>query len=255
MEIHSAINSIPFSMPRPAGSTPPVSVYASDAALQRDDIATVTDTDADASVAGTAEPAQRTRATDPAQELTTDDERVLQLLKQRDTEVRAHEQAHVAAGGRYVTSSASYSYQTGPDGQRYAIGGEVGIDTASVSEDPAATLEKARTVRRAALAPAEPSGQDLRVASAAATMATNALSDLSELAQLQREQMLDKARAGEEAQTGAGTQTKTSVTSDAHQVGRNDTSPPVTLSARERLEQRIAAFFAGPAAGAISQFA
>ncbi|MGC9386038.1 MAG: putative metalloprotease CJM1_0395 family protein [Hydrogenovibrio sp.] len=106
-------------------------------------------------------------------------ERVVMQLKSRDMEVRAHEQAHVAAGGQYVTSGASYAYQTGPDGKRYAVGGEVGIDTSPISGDPQATLAKAQQVRAAALAPAEPSSQDMRVAAQATQMAAQARAELA----------------------------------------------------------------------------
>lgn len=104
--------------------------------------------------------------------------RMLRELEARDREVRTHEQAHKAAGGAHVTSGPSYVYQKGPDGQRYAIGGEVGIDTSPVEGDPQATIEKALTISRAALAPAQPSGQDLKVAQQAAQMLAQAQSDL-----------------------------------------------------------------------------
>lgn len=104
--------------------------------------------------------------------------REVQALKARDSEVRAHEQAHLAAAGGLATSGASFQYVTGPDGQRYATGGEVGIDVSPVPNDPQATLLKAETIRRAALAPAQPSGQDLSVASKAAAMANKASAEL-----------------------------------------------------------------------------
>ncbi|SDX73258.1 SprA-related family protein [Allochromatium warmingii] len=110
--------------------------------------------------------------------LTLDEQSLLEQLKQRDTEVRAHEQAHMAAGGGYITSGASYSYQTGPDGRRYAIGGEVGIDTAMNADDPEGNLIKARAIIRAALAPAEPSSQDVRVAASAREMEIIAQQDI-----------------------------------------------------------------------------
>lgn len=91
-------------------------------------------------------------------------------LQQRDQEVRAHEQAHIAAGGGHVRGGATYSYQTGPDGRQYATGGSVNIDVSPVPGNPEATEEKAQTVRRAALAPANPSAQDQKVASQAAAM-------------------------------------------------------------------------------------
>lgn len=91
----------------------------------------------------------------------------LRDLKRRDQQVRAHEQAHIAAGGRYISSGAQFSYQTGPDGKRYAVGGEVSIDTSTVPGDPEATIRKAEAVARAALAPADPSAQDQSVAASA----------------------------------------------------------------------------------------
>lgn len=92
----------------------------------------------------------------------------VQELQKRDREVRAHEAAHVAAGGAYVRGGPSFQYTTGPDGKSYATGGEVSIDSAPVPDDPAATIQKMRTVQRAALAPAQPSAQDRSVAAAAA---------------------------------------------------------------------------------------
>lgn len=110
----------------------------------------------------------------------TDSEiRALEQLKQRDREVRAHELAHVAAGGQYITSGANFSYQKGPDGRLYAVGGEVSISTSEVPQDPQATLEKAMTILRAALAPADPSSQDRQVAAQAAAMAQRARAEFS----------------------------------------------------------------------------
>lgn len=102
----------------------------------------------------------------------------MSALQARDREVRAHEMAHVAAGAGLVTRGASYTYQTGPDGQRYAIGGEVGIDT-SPGRTPEESLSKAERIRAAALAPAEPSGQDRQVAAQAARMASEARMELA----------------------------------------------------------------------------
>ncbi len=103
----------------------------------------------------------------------------IQALKDRDQEVKAHEQAHLAAAAGIAMGGAHFSYTTGPDGQRYATGGEVSIDVSEVSGNPRATLLKAETIRRAALAPARPSGQDYRVAAKAAAMANQAAIDLA----------------------------------------------------------------------------
>lgn len=111
-------------------------------------------------------------------DLSEDEQAQVARLKQRDQEVRTHEQAHLAAAGPHARGGATYEYQSGPDGQRYAIGGEVQIDTSPVEGDPAATIRKAQQVRAAALAPAEPSAQDRAVAGAASKMEAEAVKEL-----------------------------------------------------------------------------
>lgn len=101
----------------------------------------------------------------------------VEALKARDSDVRQHEQAHLAAGGGLAGGGATYSYQQGPDGKQYAIGGEVGIRLARGST-PQETISNAQTVQRAALAPADPSGQDRAVAAAAAQMEQQARIEL-----------------------------------------------------------------------------
>jgi len=102
-----------------------------------------------------------------AESLSQGEQKEVRELKERDRQVRAHEQAHLAAAGGLARSGAAFEYQTGTDGRRYAVGGEVSIDTAPVDGDPQATLRKAAHVRRAALAPADPSPQDRAVAAQA----------------------------------------------------------------------------------------
>lgn len=88
-------------------------------------------------------------------------------LKQTEEKVKAHEAAHKAVGGN-LASSASYSYTRGPDGRSYITGGEVQIDM-SDGRTPQETVSRMQQVIRAALAPADPSGQDRAVAAAAAS--------------------------------------------------------------------------------------
>jgi SprA-related family len=102
-----------------------------------------------------------------------EEQRIVQVLVVRDREVRAHEAAHIAVGRQYVVSGPSYTYQQGPDGRNYAIGGEVQLDVSEEAEAQA-TLNKAETVRRAAMAPAEPSAQDRQVAARASQLAAQA---------------------------------------------------------------------------------
>jgi len=107
-----------------------------------------------------------------AGELTQAQQDEVTQLKQRDKEVRTHEQAHQSAGAG-LTGAASYTYTSGPDGKQYATGGEVSIDASPVRNDPSATIQKMVRVIAAALAPADPSSQDRAVASqASSTMST-----------------------------------------------------------------------------------
>ena len=100
-------------------------------------------------------------------------------LKTRDAQVRAHEAAHMAAGGSLIQGGPTFDYQQGPDGKAYAVGGEVSIDTSPVAGNPRATIAKAQQIQAAALAPADPSGQDESVASQAASMASAAAAQLA----------------------------------------------------------------------------
>ena len=105
-------------------------------------------------------------------------QRAIESLRQRDQEVRLHEQAHLLTAGPYAKGAPSYTYQTGPDGKLYAVGGEVPIDLSAVPGDPQATLQKALTIRRAALAPTDPSETDQAVAAHATALAAQAQQEL-----------------------------------------------------------------------------
>ena len=132
-------------------------------------------------------------ALDPEADLSEEEQREVEKLKGRDREVRAHEQAHLAAAGSYAQGGPAYDYQRGPDNRQYAVGGEVQIDTSKVADDPEATIRKAQVIRRAAMAPAEPSSQDRRVASEAAKMETEAR---QEVAEQRREEMSGEGGEG-----------------------------------------------------------
>ncbi len=100
-------------------------------------------------------------------------------LQNVDREVRAHEQAHLNAAQGIAVSGAHFQYQVGPDGKSYAVAGDVQIDTSAVNNNPRATLHKAVSIQHAALAPANPSTQDHRVANQAAVMARQAQSEIA----------------------------------------------------------------------------
>ncbi|MDO6425450.1 putative metalloprotease CJM1_0395 family protein [Thalassotalea sp. 1_MG-2023] len=110
------------------------------------------------------------------------DQQLIRELQNRDKEVRSHEQAHATAGGAY-TGAPSYSFEVGPDGKKYAVEGEVSVDLSPIKGDPQATIAKLQKVYNAALAPANPSIQDSRVANKAAQLIAQAQSELYEITQ------------------------------------------------------------------------
>jgi hypothetical protein len=117
--------------------------------------------------------ADRVKAKEKEQiEQQVENQKIIRQLASRDREVRAHEQAHSAVGGQY-TGGPSYTYKRGPDGVSYAVGGEVSI-SAPPTGDPEVTLRAAEQIKRAALAPSDPSPQDRRVAAQAGQTALQA---------------------------------------------------------------------------------
>jgi len=133
-------------------------------------------------------------------ELTPEEKDIVEHLKQVDREVRAHEQAHLSAAGAYATGGASFQFTTGPDGAAYAVAGEVGID-ASSERTPEATIQKMQVVRAAALAPADPSPQDMAVAAAAGATESAAR---SQLAKQQAAEMEQKSNEADESRAALG---------------------------------------------------
>lgn len=128
--------------------------------------------------------------------LTEEEQKQVAELKAHDREVRTHEQAHANVGAPY-TSAPSYEFQRGPDGQQYAVAGQVQIDSAPVPNDPEATIQKLEVVQRAALAPAEPSSQDRAVAAQAAQGLAEARAEL--LAQRAEERPGETEEDGEDS--------------------------------------------------------
>jgi hypothetical protein len=98
-------------------------------------------------------------------------------LVARDHQVRGHEAAHLAAAGPMATT-VEYTYEMGPDGKIYAVGGKVKL-TVSPGQTPEETLAIARQVRAAAQAPADPSGQDVLVAAEAGEMEADAVRQIA----------------------------------------------------------------------------
>ena len=169
-----------------------------------------------------------------ARELSTEEQAQLARLQARDREVRAHENAHLGAAGGHAHGGASYTFEVGPDGRTYAIGGEVAIDM-SAESSPEATLRKAETVARAALAPSDPSSADRQIAAAANRMAAAARDQI----QTERREARESADA---SNTGA----------EAPPAGSESAPDDVVASKRTRLAQAYGRPAAEPQASSVA---
>lgn len=155
---------------KPVVYTKPVPKIEAEQTKQNFDVLDVTEKGAEQEVANSLSVTQK---------LAEDDVQILQELRARDQEVRNHEQMHKSMAGQHA-GAASYTYQQGPDGNRYAVGGEVSIDMSEVADDAQATFEKMQQIQRAALAPNEPSSQDRQVAAQAGQKAAQALNEIAQ---------------------------------------------------------------------------
>jgi len=131
------------------------------------------------------QPADKPAAASGVNQLTSQEQREVDALKQRDREVRVHEQTHKAQLGPYSTGGPFYTYEVGPDNKRYAVGGSVGVDTNKEST-PEKTIQKAQVIRRASTAVANPSGADKAVASRASQMEREARAEMMKEQQQER---------------------------------------------------------------------
>ena len=134
------------------------------------------------------------------------EQKEIRRLRDRAREVKAHEQAHKAAGGA-LASAPQYEYTRGPDGQQYAIAGSVQIDSNPVAGDPESTIRKMNKVQKAALAPVEPSSTDRQVAMEASR---NEMQARMELRQAETEFMSDYQQQLQQSMSGENNQSEES---------------------------------------------
>lgn len=93
-----------------------------------------------------------------------------QLIKQNYDKIYAHELAHKNAGG-----SLAGSIVIEKNAEGIPIGGHVSIKMPKLNKDnPKETIDQANTVIKSAMAPADPSGQDYKVAAQAKSIKAKA---------------------------------------------------------------------------------
>lgn len=183
----------PFIVPPLASSPRPASAEASRASAETPEAEPLSDEQLALQKLQAATNAQNKSDLPFGQSLSEEEKRVVDDLKQTDEKVRAHEQSHKAAAGGFA-GAIQLETVTGPDGQEYAVGGEVPIDVSPVSNNPQATIQKMDIVIRAALAPSDPSSQDFAVARAAQQARAQAQKEVRE----QREAEQAAAQDGNE---------------------------------------------------------
>lgn len=98
------------------------------------------------------------------QDMSERDQAALAQLRQRDAQVRQEENAHAGAAGS-IAGPIVYTYQRGPDGRMYAVGGSVSINAQTFSNDPQEARALGARIAAAANAATNPSGADMRAAS------------------------------------------------------------------------------------------
>lgn len=163
----------------------------------------------------------KAQETDQSQDqavLEREKQKIISDLSQRDTEVRAHEEAHANVGGQYA-SAPQYDLTEGPDGKQYATGGHVDIDI-SKEEEPEDTVVKMDIVERAALAPAQPSPQDFKVAGEARVTGNEAQIEV----QVNRAEELKKSQESEETGAAAEGSDESTADNDSNVVDINSAS-------------------------------
>lgn len=165
----------------------------------------------------------------PKQQAEQQEQQEIRELKARDQEVKTHEQAHAAVGGRYA-GAPGYTYELGPDGKQYAVGGEVQIDISPIPGDPQATVQKMQQVRAAALAPAEPSAADRRIAAEAAQRQIQAQAEL-----VKQNSATGQSNGAEQTTTGTGFAEQVAQTDISYSVSDNNGGSTAVYPQRDTL--------------------
>ena len=114
----------------------------------------------------------------PVGELDAEERAELRRLQARDARIRAKEMARLGAAGSLALSGARFRFEVGPDGRKYAVDGEVRVDTAHEG-DPERNLEKARQLQVTALAGPNLLSTDPALSALARRLALMAYADLA----------------------------------------------------------------------------
>ena len=166
----------------------------------------------------------------PSSQLSRQEQEQVKKLKESDTRVRAHEMAHKAAAGSLAAGGPYYDLEKGPDGQSYAVGGEVPIRLPKTSDYKQA-LKDAQQAERAALAPADPSPDDYAAAAAFRQRAIEARSKIAETTQSpQEDASANKPKSADQGKSAKDENAAENVEHSSGTPPTSEISPPVPSS-------------------------
>lgn len=123
-------------------------------------------------------------------EMTLEQANELKRIQGKAEKVVSHEDAHAMVGGTLMLGGPTYQYELGPDGEVYESSGQSRIDMSPLVGNPQGTVFKMQHVKRAAMAPLNPSGADRVVASQADQIENQARKQLKNVAEKVVEQNL-----------------------------------------------------------------
>ncbi len=120
----------------------------------------------------------KTEKSTNGQKLSKEEQKEVEELGRIDRQVRSRELTHRAVAGSYARGSVSFGYVTGPDGKKYVVEGHINIDARPITNNPEATIRKARAIRSIELAPTNTSPQDRSVSAEIAKIEREARMEL-----------------------------------------------------------------------------
>jgi hypothetical protein len=123
-------------------------------------------------------------------DMTLEQANELKRIQGKADKVVSHEGAHAMVGGTLMLGGPAFQYELGPDGEVYEASGQSRIDMSPLAGNPQATIFKMQHVKRAAMAPLNPSGADRVVASQADQIENQARNQLKSVAEKVVEQNL-----------------------------------------------------------------
>ncbi len=85
------------------------------------------------------------------QQLSEEEQKEIEKIRKNGRNIKRQELVYRAIVGNHVKGAASFEYDLGPDGIKYAVAGHTTIDTRPVINNPEASIRKAQAIKRTKL--------------------------------------------------------------------------------------------------------